>query len=95
MQQKTVKIYRAKDDIREILKQAIDKSGLHGKKRVFIKPNLSHFEYVTGVVTSPELTYELICLLRDSVQEVIVGESEGFNYSCQVAFRKDRHGSRR
>ncbi len=88
MQQKTVKIYRAKDDIREILKQAIDKSGLHGKKRVFIKPNLSHFEYVTGVVTSPELTYELICLLRDSVQEVIVGESEGFNYSCQVAFEK-------
>jgi uncharacterized protein (DUF362 family) len=88
MQQKTVKIYRAKKDLREILKEAINESGLLGKKRVFIKPNLSHFEYVTGVVTSPELTYELIGLLRDSVQEVIVGESEGFNYSCKLAFQK-------
>jgi uncharacterized protein (DUF362 family) len=88
MQQKTVKINRAKEDIRDILKEAVNGSGLIGKKRVLIKPNLSHFEYVTGVVTSPELTYELIGLLRDSVQEVIVGESEGFNYSCKLAFQQ-------
>jgi uncharacterized protein (DUF362 family) len=88
MQSKTVKIYRVKDDIQTILKEAIEDSGLRGKKRIFIKPNLSHFEYVTGVVTSPELTYELIGLLRDKAQEVIVGESEGFNYSCKVAFQQ-------
>ena len=88
MQPKTVRIYRAKDDLQEILKEAIDESGLRRKERIFIKPNLSHFEYVTGVVTSPELTYELICLLRNSAQEVIVGESEGFNYSCRVAFQQ-------
>jgi uncharacterized protein (DUF362 family) len=40
------------------------------------------------VVTSPELTFELIGLLRDRAEEVIVGESEGFNYSCKVAFQQ-------
>jgi uncharacterized protein (DUF362 family) len=87
-QPKTVKIYKAQDDINGILKQAVEESGIRGKKRIFIKPNLSHFEYVTGVVTNPELTYELISLLRDRAEEVIVGESEGFNYSCKLAFQK-------
>jgi uncharacterized protein (DUF362 family) len=40
------------------------------------------------VVTSPELTYELIGLLRDFAEEVIVGESEGYNYSCRLAFKQ-------
>jgi uncharacterized protein (DUF362 family) len=53
-----------------------------------MKPNLSHFEYVPGVVTSPELTAELIGLLRDRAEEVVVGESEGFNYSCRAAFQQ-------
>jgi uncharacterized protein (DUF362 family) len=88
MTHKTVTIYRAREDIIGILKEAIKNTGLRGKKRIFIKPNLSHFEYVTGVVTSPELTAELIGLLRDGAEEVIVGESEGFNYSCRLAFRQ-------
>lgn len=88
MPQKTVKIYRAQQDITGILKEAVETAGLRGKRRIFIKPNLSHFEYITGVVTSPELTYELIGLLRDSAEEVIVGESEGFNYSCRTAFQQ-------
>jgi uncharacterized protein (DUF362 family) len=87
MPQKTVRIHRVQDDnVKEILKEAMDEAGLRGKRRIFIKPNLSHFEYITGVVTSPQLTYELIGLLRDQAEEVIVGESEGFNYSCQTAF---------
>ncbi len=88
MPQKTVKIQRADEGIGKILKEAVEKSGLRGKKRIFIKPNLSHFEYVPGVVTSPKLTAELISLLRDHAEKVVVGESEGFNYSCWTAFRQ-------
>ena len=85
---KTVKIYKAPQDITPILKQAVADSGLRGKKKIFIKPNLSHPEYLPGVVTSPELTNELIGLLRDGNSEVIVGESNGFNYPCWSAFDK-------
>jgi uncharacterized protein (DUF362 family) len=87
MPQQIVKIYRAQD-ITGILKEAVNAAGLRGKRRIFVKPNLSHFEYITGVVTSPELTYELIGLLRNHSEEVVVGESEGFNYSCRTAFKQ-------
>ena len=87
-QQKTVKIYRAKGDISGILKEAIATSGLLGKGKIFIKPNLSHPEYLPGVVTSPQLLHELVGLLRDGNSEVIVGESNGFNYPCWSAFEK-------
>ncbi|MBN1245306.1 DUF362 domain-containing protein [Candidatus Bathyarchaeota archaeon] len=87
MQQKTVKIYRAKEDTAEILKEAVKNSALRGKK-VFVKPNMSHPEYVPGVVTSPALISELVGLLRDDNSEVIVGESNGFNYPCRGAFEK-------
>jgi uncharacterized protein (DUF362 family) len=86
--QKTVKIFRTHGDISDILKEAVDTSGLRGKGTIFIKPNLSHPEYLPGVVTSPELMRELVGLLRDGTSEVIVGESNGFNYPCQSAFEK-------
>jgi len=86
--QKTVKIFRTKDDISEIVKEAVAGSGLHGKHKIFIKPNLSHPEYLPGVVTSPELMQQLIGLLRDGNSEVIVGESNGFNYPCWTTFDK-------
>ncbi len=85
---KTVKIFRAQNGISEILKEAVENAGLRGKRRIFIKPNLSHFEYVPGVVTDPALTYELVSLLRNIAKEVIVGESDGFNYSCRTAFQQ-------
>jgi uncharacterized protein (DUF362 family) len=86
---KPVKIYRTKDtSISNILKEAVTNANLRNKKRVFIKPNLSHPEYLPGVVTDPELTSELIGLLRDQNSEVIVGESDGFNYPCRTAFEK-------
>ncbi|MGB9914160.1 MAG: DUF362 domain-containing protein [Candidatus Bathyarchaeales archaeon] len=87
-QQKTVKIFKANERISEILKQAVKDAQLSGKKRIFIKPNLSHPEYVPGVVTNPTLAYELVSLLRNQTEEVIVGESDGFNYSCHTAFKK-------
>jgi uncharacterized protein (DUF362 family) len=86
--QKTVKIYKATDNITSILKQAVADTGLRGKQKIFIKPNLSHPEYLPGVVTSPELMHELVGMLRDGNSEVIVGESNGFNYPCRSAFEK-------
>ncbi len=86
--QKTVKISHAKDDITEIVKEAVSNSGLRGKHKIFVKPNLSHPEYLPGVVTSPELMHQLVSLLRDENSEVIVGESNGFNYPCWTAFDK-------
>lgn len=86
--QKIVKIFHAEDDIVDIVKQAVADSGLRGKHRVFVKPNLSHPEYVPGVVTCPELMQQLVGLLRDGNSEVVVGESNGFNYPCWTAFDK-------
>ena len=88
MQQKTVKIYRAKEDTAEILKEAVKNAALHGKQKIFVKPNISHPEYLPGVVTSPALISELVSLLRDGNREVIVGESNGYNYPCRGAFEK-------
>jgi uncharacterized protein (DUF362 family) len=88
MPEKTVKIFKAKGEVSGIVKEAVEKSGLRGKKRIFIKPNLSHPEYLPGVVTDPILMRELVGLLRDANSEVIVGESNGFNYPCWTAFDK-------
>jgi uncharacterized protein (DUF362 family) len=86
---KTVKIFRAPDDdISSIVKEAVADSGLRGKRKIFVKPNLSHPEYVPGVVTCPHLMQQLVGLLRDSNSEVIVGESNGYNYPCWKAFDK-------
>jgi uncharacterized protein (DUF362 family) len=88
MQQKTVKIIRVQEDTEVILKEAVRDAGLRGKQKIFVKPNISHPEYVPGVVTNPALLRELVGLLRDGSEAVIVGESEGFNYSCLMAFEK-------
>jgi uncharacterized protein (DUF362 family) len=88
MQQKTVKITRVQEDTEEILKEAVKDAGLRGKRKIFVKPNMSHPEYVPGVVTDPALLRELVGLLRDYSEEVVVGESDGFNYSCRLAFDK-------
>jgi uncharacterized protein (DUF362 family) len=85
---KTVKIFRAKEDISNIIREAVSGSGLRGKGKIFVKPNLSHPEYLPGVVTSPELMRQLVGLLRDGNSEVVVGESNGFNYPCWTAFDK-------
>jgi uncharacterized protein (DUF362 family) len=81
-----VKISRVGEDVSDIIKEAVAKANLRGKKRIFIKPNLSHPEYLPGVVTNPKLIQELVGLLRDGNSEVIVGESNGFNYPCWSAF---------
>ncbi len=74
MEPKTVKITRAHEDTYDILKEAVKDSGLRGKRRIFVKPNLSHPEYVPGVVTCPELIREMVGLLRNGAEEVVVGK---------------------
>ena len=88
MRQKIVKIYRVGEKTAEVLKEAVKNSGLRGKNTVFVKPNISHPEYIPGVVTSPLLIKELVGILRDYNNKVIVGESNGFNYQCSSAFKK-------
>ena len=88
MEQKTVTIARAHRQIGEILKDTVMNAGLSGKRKIFVKPNMSHPEYLPGVVTSPELIREVVGLLRNNAEEVIIGESNGFNYPCQSAFEK-------
>ena len=88
MEQKKVTIARAHQGIDEILKDAVMNAGLRGKRKIFVKPNMSHPEYLPGVVTSPELIREVVGLLRNNAEEVIIGESNGFNYPCQSAFEK-------
>jgi uncharacterized protein (DUF362 family) len=83
-----VKIFRAQNGINDILKQAVADSGLRGKRKIYVKPNMSHPEYVPGVVTCPLMLGELVALLRDNNSEVVVGESNGFNYPCNSAFEK-------
>jgi uncharacterized protein (DUF362 family) len=87
-EQKKVKIFRAGNDISDIVREAVANSGLRGKHKIYIKPNLSHPEYVPGVVTCPQLMQQLVGLLRDGNSEVIVGESNGYNYPCWTAFDK-------
>jgi uncharacterized protein (DUF362 family) len=83
-----VKIHKAKRELDKILKETIKESGLSKQNKIFIKPNISHPEFVPGVVTDPELLSGVVRLLRDSTTEVLVGESNGYNYSCQFAFEK-------
>ena len=87
MQHRTVRITRSKGDNAEILKKAVLDSGIRGKRKVFIKPNMSHPEYVPGVVTDPIMLAQLVELLRDGTEEVTIGESNGFNYPCSSAFK--------
>ncbi len=84
----TVRITRAGVDTSEILKRAVKDACLVGKRKIFVKPNLSHPEYIPGVVTDPAMLRQLVGLLRDMADEVIVGESNGFNYPCTAAFEK-------
>jgi len=79
---------RAHNRTFEILEEAVKNSKLRGKRRIFVKPNMSHPEYLPGVVTSPTLIREVVGLLRDGAEEVVVGESNGFNYPCWSAFEK-------
>jgi uncharacterized protein (DUF362 family) len=86
---KSVKIgvFKTDDGLESALKDALkavewDK---HVSGKVFLKPNLCSKHYIRGAVTNPELLFHLVGILRDRAEEVIVGESNGYNYCCDDA----------
>ncbi len=72
----------------ETLRKALKFTGFKSKGTIVIKPNICMPQYVPGAVTSPPLLHSLVGLLREKAEEVIVGESDGYNYSCSLAFKK-------
>lgn len=80
-------IFRTNDNIESALKEALKSAewNQHIKGKVFIKPNLCSKYYIQGAVTNPKVLFHLVGILRDRAEEVIVGESNGYNYCCNDA----------
>ena len=87
MRQTRVKITHVSDSIAESIDETLKDFPVRRKRRIFIKPNMSDPSYLPGVVTTPQLVYEVVSRLRNSAEEVIVGESNGYNYQCWQAFK--------
>ena len=87
MKQAKVEITQVEGSIAETLDKSLKGFPLQNKRRIFIKPNMSDPSYLPGVVTTPTLVYDLVRRFRDYAEEVIVGESNGYNYHCSLAFK--------
>jgi uncharacterized protein (DUF362 family) len=83
MQKKHVHLSRLKldnSDTEEVLQKALDK--LNWKKiipvdsTVTIKVNATHFVYLPGLTTTPELAAAFVKILRNRAKRVIVGDSD-------------------
>jgi len=87
---KTVKVavFKTTEGLDKALQNALNAAEWtkHIKGTVLIKPNICSKEYIVGAVTNPQLLFHLVSFLRDKVEEVIVGESNGYNYNCDEAF---------
>jgi uncharacterized protein (DUF362 family) len=59
---------------------------------VFVKPNLTFYEYRPGVTTTPAVLRELLRLLKTRASRVIVGESDGGNHSFTADQAFEGHG---
>lgn len=75
-------------DLAEKLEEVLREIGFKAKGKVLIKPNICMPKYVPGAVTNPKVIHQLVKLFRRTAEEVIVGESDGYNYSCDQALRK-------
>jgi uncharacterized protein (DUF362 family) len=68
------------DDMETSLRSALEafnwKSIIKPGAKVTIKVNATHFEYLPGLTTTPELVYHYVNILRDRASEVIVGDSD-------------------
>jgi len=85
-----VAVFRTHNNLEEAVRNALKAAdwSKHIRGRVFIKPNICSCEFISGAVTSPELLFFLVSFLRDKVAEVIVGESNGYNYNCDDALER-------
>jgi len=80
-------VFRTDDDLESALKEALKAADWtkHVRGKVFIKPNLCSKYYIQGAVTNPDVLFHLVSILRDRAEEVVVGESNGYNYCCNAA----------
>ncbi|UCC58940.1 MAG: DUF362 domain-containing protein [Candidatus Bathyarchaeum sp.] len=89
MKRVKIGVFRTDNDLESALKEALKAADWerHVQGKVFIKPNLCSKLYIPGAVTNPKVLLHLVSLLRDRVEEVIVGESNGYNYCCDDALK--------
>ena len=87
MKTSKIGIFKTDENLESALKKALEAADWtkHIKGNVFIKPNLCSKYYIRGAVTNPKLLYHLVNILQDKAEEVIVGESNGYNYCCDSA----------
>jgi uncharacterized protein (DUF362 family) len=80
-------IFRTDADLESALREALKAADWtkHIRGKVFIKPNLCSKHYIRGAVTNPQVLFQLVNILRDRAEEVVVGESNGYNYYCNDA----------
>jgi uncharacterized protein (DUF362 family) len=82
-------VFRTDDGLESTLRKALKAADWerYVRGKVFVKPNLCSKNYIPGAVTNPQVLFHLVSLLRDRVDEVIVGESDGYNYCCDDALK--------
>jgi uncharacterized protein (DUF362 family) len=82
-------VFKTDDSIESALRDALKAADWqrYVQGKVFIKPNLCSKNYIPGAVTNPQVLFHLVSFLRDRVEEVIVGESNGYNYCCDAALK--------
>jgi len=90
MRRVKVAVFHTHNNLEETAQNALEAAdwSKHIRGRVFIKPNICSCEFISGAVTNPELLFYLVSFLRDRVAEVIVGESNGYNYLCNDALER-------
>jgi len=78
-------------DLRETLKESLDALGwkriVKPGAKVTIKVNGTHFTYLPGLTTTPQLVGHYVEILRDRASEVIVGESDLQRVSGEMALK--------
>jgi uncharacterized protein (DUF362 family) len=87
MKKVKIGVFKTDNGIEYALKEALKAADWtkHIRGKVFLKPNLCSKYYIPGAVTNPQVLFHLVSLLRDRAEEIVVGESDGYNYSCNDA----------
>jgi len=89
MKKVKIGVFRTDNGLESALREALKAADWdkHVRGKVFIKPNLCSKYYIPGAVTNPQVLFHLVSLLRDRAEEVVVGESDGYNYCCNDALK--------
>ena len=79
------------DDMASSLQSALEafkwKTIIKNGAKVVVKVNATHFEYLPGLTTTPELVYHYVNILRDRAGEVIVGDSDLQRVNADLALK--------